>query len=176
VVCSDRRAPGADERLAELYRRHARAIYRYLFGLTRGDHRESEDCLQDTFVRAWHHLQKRPDDLDRMRPWLFKVARHIVIDELRARRARPATVDVADLAALSTSDNAIERLVTSHAVRRALGEVSPEHRDVIVEIYLHGRTAKETAASFGIPEGTVKSRLHYGLSAMRLKAAQFELA
>ena len=46
--------------------------------------------------------------------------------------------------------------------------LSPEHRVVIVRAYFGGATIAEIAVELGIPEGTVKSRLHYGLRALRL--------
>jgi RNA polymerase sigma-70 factor, ECF subfamily len=52
-------------------------------------------------------------------------------------------------------------------VRRALPRLSPEQQRVIVEMYYNGRTASETAALVGVPEGTVKSRAYHGLRALR---------
>jgi RNA polymerase sigma-70 factor (ECF subfamily) len=53
-------------------------------------------------------------------------------------------------------------------VADALVELSPEHRAVVVGAYFRGRSVAELAAEEGIPAGTVKSRLHYALRALRL--------
>jgi RNA polymerase sigma-70 factor (ECF subfamily) len=64
-------------------------------------------------------------------------------------------------------DDGIDRLLASEALRRALATLSHEHRSVIVEVYFRGRSASETAALLGVPEGTVKSRAYYALRNMR---------
>jgi RNA polymerase sigma-70 factor (ECF subfamily) len=69
---------------------------------------------------------------------------------------------------------AFDRLLTAATVRQALLELSPEHRTVLVELYYRGASAAETAARTGIPEGTVKSRAHYALRALRNVLASAE--
>ena len=58
-------------------------------------------------------------------------------------------------------------VVDSMTVLGALDRLSPEHREVLVEMYYRGRTVQETAAALGVPPGTVKSRSYYALRAMR---------
>jgi RNA polymerase sigma-70 factor (ECF subfamily) len=60
-----------------------------------------------------------------------------------------------------------ERLAERLTVQHALDALSAEHRDVLRQVYLNGHTANETADVLGIPAGTVKSRVHYGLRALR---------
>jgi RNA polymerase sigma-70 factor (ECF subfamily) len=159
-----------------LYRLHARPLFHYLLRLTLGDHREAEDYLQETFLRAWRWLLDRTVDPEIMRPWLYTVARRIVIDGVRAKQARPIEVFTTDLNRLSKSDTDIERLVQMHALRSALMSLSPEHRAALIEIFYHERTAKEAAEVLGVPEGTVKSRAHYAVRALRAAAVAGELA
>jgi len=159
-----------DEAWERLHRLYAQALFRFLLRLNYGDQSEAEDHLQETFLRTWRWLQNHEVDLERIRPWLFTVARRIVIDAHRARQVRPAEVMIPDVANLSTMDNEIDRLVQAQAVRRALLTLRAEHRNALIELFYHERTAKEAADVLGIPEGTVKSRVHYGLAALR-KAA-----
>ncbi|GAA5193330.1 hypothetical protein GCM10023322_55080 [Rugosimonospora acidiphila] len=174
-------APSEDRRrLVEenydlLYRLHARPLFRYLLRLTLGDHREAEDYLQETFLRAWRWLQEHTVDPQMTRPWLYTVARRIVIDGVRAKQARPTEVIATDLSRLAQSDTDIDRLVQVHALRSALMSLSPEHRAALIEIFYHERTAKEAAEILGVPEGTVKSRAHYAVRALRAAAAAGEL-
>lgn len=56
----------------------------------------------------------------------------------------------------------------SWAVAEALTSLRPDHREVLVETYFRGRSVSETAATLGIPAGTVKSRTFYALKALRL--------
>ena len=56
----------------------------------------------------------------------------------------------------------------NRVVTDAIAQLSAEHKAVLVHVYYGGRSIAETAAELGIPPGTVKSRLHYGLRALRL--------
>ena len=61
-----------------------------------------------------------------------------------------------------------ETLLQSWIVADAMSRLSPDHRLVLVECYYRGRSVAETAQRLDIPEGTVKSRTHYALRALRL--------
>ena len=61
-----------------------------------------------------------------------------------------------------------DQLLLSWVVAEALTRLSPEHRAVLLECYYRGRPVAEAAARLGVPEGTVKSRTHYALRALRL--------
>jgi RNA polymerase sigma-70 factor (ECF subfamily) len=165
-----RRRRLVEENYDLLYRQHARPLFRYLLRLTLGDYREAEDYLQETFLRTWRYLQEHTVDPKIMRQWLYTVARRIVIDGLRAKRARPTEVAATDLNLPSQPDCAIERLVQVHALRSALMSLSPEHRAALIEIFYHERTAREAAEILGVPEGTVKSRAYYAVRALRQAA------
>lgn len=150
-----------------LHDAHAQPVYRYLLRLTQGNREAAEDLLQETLLRAWRSKADLLADVETLRPWLYTVARNVAIDAGRSKQARPSEVDGADLARIPAATDAFERLVTSATVRKALLELSPEHRTVLVELYYRGASAAETAARIGIPEGTVKSRVHYALRALR---------
>jgi RNA polymerase sigma-70 factor, ECF subfamily len=167
VVRESGREWAAHERMRAVYEAHAKALYRFLLRLTFGERQAAEDLLQETFLRAWRHLDGLDADVSTLRPWLFTVARRISIDSSRARLARPAELPVVDMGVVPSGDDAIERLVAAQTVRQALSCLSPEHRRVVVEIYYHGRSAGETAALLGIPEGTVKSRTYHALRKLR---------
>jgi RNA polymerase sigma-70 factor (ECF subfamily) len=157
----------ADERLEMLYRLHCGPLFAYLVRVTMGDSRQAEDVMQETFLRAWRFLQQHSVEIESFRPWLYTVARHLVIDRLRARMARPTEVVLSDLTRLPAPEDQIQRLVVQQSVRRALMTLRPEHRAVLVDVYYRGLTTVEVAEAHGIPVGTVKSRIHYGLRALR---------
>ncbi len=151
-----------------LYDEHAAALWRYALRLT-GDRARAEDVVQETLLRAWRH----PDvtaDVDRSaRAWLFTVARNMIIDERRSARFRhetgvPEPERVADRASPDEVDTALNRILLS----TALSQLSDEHRAVIRRAYYQGWTTAQIAADLQIPEGTVKSRLHYAVRALRL--------
>ena len=101
-----------------------------------------------------------------LRAWLFTVARNIVIDQWRSSRAHPET-PLAELPDDGVADES-DQLLLSWVVAEALTRLSPEHRDVLLECYYRGRPVAEASRRLGVPEGTVKSRTHYALRALRL--------
>lgn len=150
-----------------LYTEYAGPLYRFLLRLAWGDWRLAEDLLQDTMLQAWRHRDKLPTEQEALRRWLFTVARRIAIDAARARQARPTEVGMNDLEQLAGSADPTEGVVAAQTVRRALPKLTPAHRAVLIELYLLGRSTEEVAARLGIAEGTVKSRAHYALRALR---------
>ena len=158
----------AEHELAALQREHGRPLFALLLRLCDGDRQRAEDLLQETLVRAWQHPEAlRAPDFDSVRPWLLTVGRRLAIDARRARQARPT--EVAD----PVPENA--RVIADHAeqaaatldVRRAVKTLTPEHREVLVQVYFRGASVAEAAQALGIPPGTVKSRAYYALRALR---------
>ena len=132
---------------------------------TRGDRQLAEDIVQETVLRAWRHADDLPSGA--VRPWLFTTAHRLVIDAYRARTARPAQVssDWLDaVAAVGDPDEALDTVV----IADALAALTPAHRAVLVDCFYRGRTAPEIATERRIPPGTARSRIHYGLRALRL--------
>jgi RNA polymerase sigma-70 factor (ECF subfamily) len=137
--------------------------------LTR-DRTVAEDALQETFLRAWRELPRLLADDRSPRPWLRQVLRHVVIDMARARRLRQTRV-IEEALLESDTDGGYETLLDRELLTGAMNELSPVHREVLVEVYLRDRSADHVAASLGIPVGTVRSRLHYALNAIRRQLA-----
>jgi RNA polymerase sigma-70 factor (ECF subfamily) len=152
--------------MRQLHDEHAAALWRYCLRLTAGDRARAEDVVQETMLRAWRRLPDLDGTRMSLRPWLFTVARRIVIDEWRSQRARPE-VAVAELPE-SASDDESDQLLLSWTVAEALTHLTAEHRAVLRECYFRGRSVAEAARRLGVPEGTVKSRTHYALRALRL--------
>jgi len=87
----------------------------------------------------------------------------------------PHEVGEGDVGLLSISDEA-DRALESSAVADAVRSLRPEHREVLLEIYYHGRSVAEAAAVLGIPAGTVKSWTFYALRALQLALEERGLA
>jgi RNA polymerase sigma-70 factor (ECF subfamily) len=117
-------------------------------------------------LRAWRHRTSLDSPPPALRAWLFTVARNIVIDQWRSARAHPET-PLAELPDDGVADES-DQLLLSWVVAEALTRLTREHRDVLLECYYRGRPVAEAARRLGVPEGTVKSRTHYALRALRL--------
>jgi RNA polymerase sigma-70 factor (ECF subfamily) len=144
---------------------HARPLWRYVVHLT-GDRAMADDIVQETLVRAW----RKPSVLDQRdgsaRSWLFTVARHLVVD---ASRSAPHKHEVGTgIVPERVSADETDALLDSWLVADALASLSVDHREVVVRAFYAGRSVAEIAHELEIPEGTVKSRLHYALRALRL--------
>ncbi|MFB2600345.1 sigma-70 family RNA polymerase sigma factor [Herbiconiux sp. P17] len=156
-----------DALLRAVHDEHARPLWRYVMSLTH-DASLADDIVQETLLRAW----QKPTVLDQRessaRAWLFTVARNLVIDERRSAHTRHEfAIDELPEPATDASDVA-EAILDRWLVAEALASLSLEHRSVVVHTYYGGRSIVEVAAELHIPEGTVKSRLYYGLRALRL--------
>jgi RNA polymerase sigma-70 factor (ECF subfamily) len=153
--------------MQQLHDEHAGALWGYALRLTGHDRARAEDVVQETLLRAWRQRSVLDSPPPAVRSWLFTVARNIVIDEWRTSRAR-SEVTVADVPEGEGTDDQTDQLLLSWVVADALTRLSPEHRAVLLECYYRGRPVSEAAARLGVPEGTVKSRTHYALRALRL--------
>jgi RNA polymerase sigma-70 factor, ECF subfamily len=166
VLRSRRRQIDADEALVRsLYEEHGRALLAYATRLT-GDRAAAEDVVQETLVRAWKHPEVLVNGKGSVRGWLLTVARNIITDRARARAARPVEVAESPATPPIERDHA-DSVVDSMVVMAALEQLSGHHRDVLVELYFRGRSVTEAADVLGIPPGTVKSRSHHALRALR---------
>jgi RNA polymerase sigma-70 factor (ECF subfamily) len=155
-------------RMRGLHDEFAAALWRYALRLT-GDRASAEDVVQETLLRAWQHPEITDDSERSVRAWLFTVARNMIIDERRSSRFRNEVSalkcpDATERAGPDEVDAALNRML----IVDALAQLSPEHRGVIWRSYYLGWTTAQIAEELQTAEGTVKSRLHYALRALRL--------
>jgi RNA polymerase sigma-70 factor (ECF subfamily) len=148
--------------------RHRNLIFRTAYYLT-GDRHAAEEVLQDTFARAYRHRATLLPGVSPL-PWLHRVALNLCYSRLDRRRidARPideATAGLADrgIAPAERAEQSELRLI----VREGVAALPVKHRNVVVLYYLHGLSLQETATVLDVRLGTVKSRLHYALRALR---------
>jgi RNA polymerase sigma-70 factor (ECF subfamily) len=154
-----------DAALRSAYEAHGRELYSFARRAL-GDAGHAEDAVQEAFVRAWRASDRYDPAKASQRTWLFAILRNVVIDQVRARRSRPPMAG--DHAAPEAgADDAIDHVLTGWQVDAALATLAADQRRVLVEVHWRGRPYAEVAAELGVPEGTVKSRVYYGLRAMR---------
>ena len=135
-------------------RRYARALV--------GDRDGADDLVQDTLERAVRkfHLW-RPGDL---RAWLFSIMHNVFINQLKARKIAPEVeIDEATIAAPIPTVTSVDVL----DLQRALQNLAPEQREVLLLVALEDMTYAEVSTSLGIPIGTVMSRLSRGRERLR---------
>jgi RNA polymerase sigma-70 factor, ECF subfamily len=125
--------------LRALHDEHAATLLRYVLRLT-DDEQRAHDVVREVLLRA----SKNPDMLadHDVATSLYSVAREVV----------------------GVTDPTLD----SWLVSDALSQLTPEHRTVIVRAYYMGQSVADLAEALDVPEGTIMSRLHYGLRALRL--------
>jgi RNA polymerase sigma-70 factor (ECF subfamily) len=155
--------------LRSLYAEHGAALLSFAKRLTYPDNQWAEDVVQETLLRAWRTSVDVDDSKPPVRSWLFTVARRVVIDGHRSRAARPKEVGDGDgiLEFMAGADQ-IDDVLSSLAVADAVASLSQAHREVLHEIYFRGSKVNEAAETLGLLPGTVKSRAHYALRALKL--------
>jgi len=159
-----------EEQVHAAYLLHGPELYRFVLrGL--GDPGAAQDVVQETFVKAWRAADRYDPELSSLRTWLFGIARNAMIDHARAARARPwqgALVDPTTVAEGGPSvEDRTEAVLHSWLVEEALRRITEAHRTAIVETHLRERPHDEVAAELGVPVGTLRSRIFYGLKALR---------
>lgn len=132
-----------------------------------GDPELAREIVQDTLVRAWQNADRFDPERGSLSTWLFGIARNLTIDAHR-RRARRPRADVPLSAGDSPAPREIDRALEAWEVADALRALTAEHRAAILEVHYRGSSIQEAADRLDIPAGTVKSRLYYGLRALRL--------
>lgn len=152
--------------LRTLHDEHAHVLWAYVVRLTNGDRAKAQDVVQETLLRAWRNPAVLDQSHGSARGWLFTVAHRIVIDDWRTARARAERVtdEVPERPVSDPTERTLDRQIVVDALR----SLSSEHRAVLLECYFRGSSVAEAAAALGVPPGTVKSRTHYALRALRL--------
>lgn len=157
--------PQREATLTELVEAHQGELRRFVLRLTH-DPQAAEDVVQEALLRAWRDPHLLDHGGPGMRAWLFTVARRLVVDRWRSAASRHESIGAASVEP-GEADRSAE-VLDRWIVLDALSSLSVEHRQVIAAAYYEGRGIADIATELQIPEGTVKSRLHYGLRALRL--------
>ena len=151
--------------LQALHDEHAHALFCYVVGLTNGDRGKAQDVVQETLLRAWRNQAVLERTGGSGRGWLFTVARRIVIDEWRSTRHHRDVLT--DQVPERSVQDVTQQIVDRHLVAAGLRTLSAEHQQVLLECYFRRASVAEAAKILGVPQGTIKSRTHYALRALR---------
>jgi RNA polymerase sigma-70 factor (ECF subfamily) len=155
---ADRAAFGA------LYRRYLDRVYGYCFYLL-GDHHDAEDATERTFMAALAAIDRFRDTGSTFRAWLFTIAHHQLANALRSRSRRGATSldSVAEPAGGDDPARLVDRADEARRVRRALGMLAEDRRQVLVLRFVDGLTAREIGEVLDRSEGAVRVLQHRAL-------------
>jgi len=158
------KALSSEQDVREAYAAHSGELYGFAVR-SLGDAGLAEEAVQETFVRAWRAGDRYDPQIGSLRTWLFAILRNVVIDLGRERAARPIP---AEGEGEEPSTEPLDEALLGWQVEEAMRRIGPQHRQVLVETHYRGKPYSEVAEQLGVPEGTVKSRVYYGLRALRV--------
>ncbi len=180
-----RRIKARDEAAFEqLFERYGAVLQRHVSSIVRSDpeaEAAAQDLVQETFLRVWTRAEQW-NGQGSFKSWLFRTATNLALNHLRTLRRHPAQplaaddpghrdewaeeeetlapgwlVDTSTLGLDASLEQAEERARLAHALDR----LPEEKREVIQLVREMELSIRDAAGRLGIPEGTVKSRLHY---------------
>ena len=133
--------------IRQLYSHYAKALHGYVEQFC-PDQASADDIVQETFIRAWRHLPQLSVGDRPVRPWLYRVARNLLIDANRAARARPMSASEQQAGEIGT-DSGLDEVLDRQLVSVALQHLSPAHQSVLVETFYQGGTMATVARELG---------------------------
>jgi RNA polymerase sigma-70 factor (ECF subfamily) len=166
-----RRDEGA---FAALYRRYERPVFGVLLRLA-GERATAEECLQEAFTRVWLAAATHDPARGRVKPWIFKVAINTARSELARKRHRTAHVSI-DSGGVELDDGRggeprLSAELDEERQRRSLASAVSQLPDFMREVVLlrcsRELSFAEIAELTGAPQGTLKSRFHRAVVALR---------
>ena len=162
------------EAIGELYDRHSSLFYGLILRILRNAG-EAEEVLQDVFLQVWKRADTFNADLGTPVAWLVRIARNRAIDRLRANNLNARTLEVPPPPPTESPEARAALSEEQRALRRALEALSLEERQLLEHAYFLGLTQSELADRFGLPLGTVKTRIRTALTTLRRELQQLML-
>ncbi len=145
--------------IAEIARQHYDSVFRFCARRIGVD--LAPDVAQDTFLTAQRSLSRFRGD-STLRTWLLGIALNECRRTLRQKKRQPLPITI-DLASASHEGVSVDR----QALQTALGNLTEEHREVVLMHEIDGLSYDEIAQIIQVPVGTVKSRLHHAFANLR---------
>ncbi len=165
---------GEVDALGELYEKYKMSIYRTALAIAR-DKGVAEDILHECFLRVFTYAERLQTDVP-LGPWLYRVAINLSYTWVQKNQRRIGPLEAIINRLVSPLNMLPEQLVERHevqeTVRRAIAQLPFNHRVVVVLFYLENLSLQEIAEVLEVPEGTVKSRLHYARQSLKLLLAE----
>ncbi len=149
----------------EIVRRYKSAVYGVALGIL-GNPADAEDIVQDAFIRAYENLH-RYDLKRKFSTWLFTITANLCKNKLRRERFFAPLKGLSQIRGGEDPAETVAREERCSRVQEALQELDEKYRTPLVLRYYSDLEYKEIAEALGIPEGTVKTRIHRGKQALK---------
>ncbi|MGH9149120.1 MAG: sigma-70 family RNA polymerase sigma factor [Acidimicrobiales bacterium] len=163
-----------EDALAEVYRRHAGAVFALARRVT-GDASLGEEVVQEVFLRLWNSPEKFDPDRGTLRSYLLAQCHGRSVDLVRSESSRRQREE-SEARRTAESGYDLERevwdLAVADQVKQAVDTLPEPERKAIELAYFGGHTYREVAVLLAEPEGTVKSRIRVGMRRLACALAE----
>jgi RNA polymerase sigma-70 factor (ECF subfamily) len=163
-------AGGDQQALSALYDSTSRLLYGLVLGIL-NDTGAAEEVLLDVYTQVWRQAERYHEARGTPLAWLTTIARSRAIDRLRAGRTEQQRTAPLDLSIQTANTENLEEALAVREVqarvRRALGTLPAEQREVIELAYYSGMSHSEIASRLSLPLGTVKTRVRSAMMRLR---------
>ena len=168
-------SPERDRAFEELYRRYARRLKGFFFLQLGGDEELAADATHDVFLRAYE-ARSRYQEGRSVSTWLFTIAYNICRNHYRSNAYEAQLLATLDAEPITNEqiEVQLDAATLDQALERVLSELPAHLRQLFLLHYQEELTIPQVAEIVGIPEGTVKSRLHKTMNIIRKKLKQYE--
>jgi len=165
-----RAATGSDTAFEELYRRYARRLKGFFFMQLGGDEELAADATHDVFLRAYE-ARSRYQEGRRVDTWLFTIAYNICKNHYRSNAYEAQLLASLDAEPVSNQQIEVDldAAILDEALAQVLNELPAPLHQIFSLHYQEELTIPQIAEIVGVPEGTVKSRLHKTMNIIRKK-------
>ncbi len=177
------RASRDEQAFAQIYDAYVEAIYRFVY-VKLSSREQAEEVTSETFLRLWQALQ-RGEEIRHVRGMLYRIARHLVIDEYRRRHAAaeggsvtfsspdPASDSEGTISDAGRGSRAIEAQADLALVLTQIAQLKEDYQDVLTLRLIDDLSFQDIAEALGKEAGTVRVLYHRAFKALqRLQAGE----
>ncbi len=152
-----------------LYNNYSSALYGVLNKIIQSND-DANDLLQDTFLKIWRNIGNYDASKGSIFTWMMNIARNLAIDKVRSADFRDSSQNVSmEDKVLYQIDNEYQTAqdVDGIGLNKVVDKLKPEYKQLIDLVYYQGYTQAEVAEEYGIPLGTVKTRIKAAVNTLR---------
>lgn len=148
-----------------LYDNYSDAVYAVILSII-PDRDHAADVLQEAFVKIWKQIDSYDSQKGRLYTWMVQIARNSAIDVVRSKKFQVNQQN------RELSDSVYEKGTNDFnpdkiGLRQQVGQMKPEHKELIELSYFQGYTQEEMSEMLKVPLGTVKTRMRSALIQLR---------
>jgi RNA polymerase sigma-70 factor (ECF subfamily) len=165
---------GSTEGFGVLIERYEKSLRRYLVRLTGWGEEETEDILQEAFIKVYRHLNDYDEQM-KFSTWIYRITHNQAIDIIRSSQARPflSSVSLEEIANLMPAEEEIERSLhwknDLERVRKVIAELPLQYREVLILRFLEEKSYEEIVDILKKPKGTVATLITRGRKLLQEK-------